>query len=78
MRFSSLFTPSSTRLSISKGAAVALLGFSLCVASVSAQDRSTEAGEAQIIGAYRFSSFSRCGRMVARMLQGELRRQIVL
>jgi hypothetical protein len=52
MRFSSFFTSSSTRLSFSTGAATVLLGFSLCGTLVRAQDRNTEAGEAQITGMY--------------------------
>jgi hypothetical protein len=54
MRFSSFFTPSS---STNTGAAAILLGFSLWASSVHAQDRTTEAGEAAITGAY-FSSLA--------------------
>jgi hypothetical protein len=47
MRFSSFFLPFSTRSSFSASAA-AIFGLSLCATSVRAQDRTTEAGEAQI------------------------------
>lgn len=63
MRFQSLFTgPQMAPTSKTTTAAALVLGLSLCATGVSAQDRTTEAGEAAINGEYPFGCFCLIGR----------------